>query len=129
MIDHSIDWFIQRDKEDNKLQNVEYSGSFGTSPVFGIFSSGDIYLPIFEYKVEALIVNDREAESTLRAESSVKIHRISGVEQISPVREIKLIGITEENLNVIKNWLDNQFIKYQQDCCDTRHKEIMPVAE
>ena len=110
----ALNWFSKRDEE-GKLVNVSYSGSFGTSPTSGIFSSGDLTLPIFEYKVEALAVNDLEAESIFRAESSVRVYRKTGVEYLSPVKEIRLIGLNEQNLSVIKLWLDKQFNTYKKE--------------
>ena len=110
MIEYHIDWFIQRDKEDNKLINAKYTGSFGMSPEYGI-----MYRPIFEYKVEVVVVNDNEEDSHLRGECSVKEYRVSDIELIYPVQTKELLGLTENNLDEIKTWLDKQFLLCKRD--------------
>lgn len=110
MIEYHIDWFIQRDKEDNKLLNAKYTGSFGTSPEYGI-----MYRPIFEYKVEVIVVNDNEEDSHLRGECSVNEYRISDIELLYPVQTKELVGLTENNLDEIKTWLDKQFLLCKRD--------------
>ncbi|MCR5652949.1 MAG: hypothetical protein K6F88_04020 [Ruminococcus sp.] len=116
MIEYHIDWFIQWDK-DKKLQNAKYTGSFGTSPEYGIS-----YRPIFEYKVEVIVVNNNEEDSHLRGECSVKEYRVSDTVQLYPVQDIELVGLTEENLMEIKAWLDEHFLQCRREF-DIYYKE------
>lgn len=110
MIEYHIDWFIQRNVKTTELQNVLYTGSFGTSSEYGI-----MYRPIFEYKVEVIVVNDNEEDSHLRGECSVKEYHVSDIELLYPVQTKELVGLTEENLNEIKTWLDKQFLLCKRD--------------
>ena len=103
MIEYSINWFRQRNK-DRELVNTQFTGSFGTSPEFGIF-----YRPIFEYKVEVIPVNNNEEDSILRGECSVKEYRKSDVIQLSPVQSKETVGLTQQNLDEINKWLDELF--------------------
>lgn len=109
MIEYSIRWFRQRNK-DRELVNIQFTGSFGTSPEFGMFNR-----PIFEYKVEAIAVNDTEDESLLRGECSVKEYRKSEVIQLSPVQSKETVGLTQQNLDEINKWLDELFLQYKKE--------------
>lgn len=113
MIEYAIRWFRQRNK-DGELVNILFTGSFGTSPEFGIFNR-----PIFEYKVEAIAVNDKEDESILRGECSVKEYRKSDVIQLSPVQSKETVGLTQQNLDVINAWLDELFLQYKKEYLDS----------
>lgn len=106
----SLDWFCQR--QNGRLISNTFTGSYGTSPYEGIFTTDDIYSPIFEYKVDVVLVNDREQDSIFKAECSVKIYRRSGPEQISPARAIQVMGVSEQSLNVINEWLKNEAALY-----------------
>lgn len=109
MIEYSINWFRQRNK-DRELVNIQYTGSFGTSPELGVFDR-----PIFEYKVEAIAVNDNEEESLLRGECSVKEYRKSDVIHLSPIQSKESVGLNQQNLDEIDRWLNNQLLKYKKE--------------
>lgn len=109
MIEYSINWFRQRNKDD-EVENIQFTGSIGTSPEFGLF-----YRPIFEYKVEVIPVNNNEDDSILRGECSVKEYRKSDVIQLSPIQSTEYIGLTQQNLDEINTWIDEQFIQYKEE--------------
>lgn len=109
MIEYSINWFCQRNKDD-EVENIQFTGSFGTSPELGVFNR-----PIFEYKVESIAVNNNEDESLLKGECSVKEYSLSGVKQLSPVHTIESVGLTQQNLDKINALLDEHFLKYKKD--------------
>ena len=106
----SLNWFCQR--QNGRLVLNTYTGSCGTSPEKGIFTTDDIYSPIFEYKVGVVLMNDREQDSFFKAECSVKIYRRSGPEQIFPARTIQVMGVSAQSLNVINKWLNNEAALY-----------------
>lgn len=97
-------WFCQR--KDGHLLTNTYTGSFGTSANFGILNR-----PIFEYKVEVVLVNDIEEDSYFKAECSVKEYSKSGTKQLSPIQRKELIGVSEDTLKQIDDWLDEQFLQ------------------
>ncbi len=109
MIEYSIRWFRQRNK-DRELVSIQFTGSYGTSPDFGVFDR-----PIFEYKVEAIAVNDNEEESILRGECSVKEYRKSDVIQLAPIQSKETVGLTQQNLDEINKWLDELFLQYKKE--------------
>lgn len=109
MIEYAIRWFRQRNK-DRELVNTQFTGSFGTSPELGVFDR-----PIFEYKVEAIAVNDNAEDSLLRGECSVKEYRKSDVIQLSPIQSKETVGLTQQNLDEINIWLDEQFLQYREE--------------
>lgn len=109
MIEYSIRWFRQRNK-DGELVNIQYTGTFGTSPEYGVFDR-----PIFEYKIEAIVVNDSEEESLLRGECSVKEYRKSDVNQLIPIQSNETVGLTQQNLDIINAWLDELFLQYKNE--------------
>ena len=108
MINYPLRWFCQR--KDGRLVTNTFTGSYGTSPTLGVF-----YRAIFEYKVEVFVVNNLENDSYFRAECSVKEYRKSGTKQLSPIQEKVLVGISEQNLDAINKWLDQQFLQYKND--------------
>ena len=109
MIEYSINWFRQRNKDD-EVENIQFTGSFGTSPEFGIFNR-----PIFEYKVESIAVNNNEDESLLRGECSVKEYRKADVIQLISIQSIETVGLTQQNLDKINAWLDELFLQYKKE--------------
>lgn len=109
MIEYSINWFRQRNKDD-EVENIQFTGSIGTSPEFGLF-----YRPIFEYKVESIAVNNNEDESLLRGECSVIEYRKADVIQLIPIQSIETVGLTQQNLDKINAWLDELFLQYRKE--------------
>ena len=109
MIEYSINWFRQRNKDDDVV-NIQFTGSFGTSPEFGIF-----YRPIFEYKVEVIPVNNNEEDSILRGECTVKEYQKSDVIHLSPIQSKESVGLNQQNLDEIDRWLNNQLLKYKKE--------------
>ena len=109
MIEYSINWFRQRNKDD-EVENIQFTGSIGTSPEFGVF-----YWPIFEYKVEVIPVNNNEEDSILRGECSVKEYRKSDVIQLAPIQSKESVGLTQQNLDEINAWLDELFLQYKKE--------------
>lgn len=109
MIEYSIYWFRQRNKDDDVV-NIQFTGSFGTSPEFGMFNR-----PIFEYKVEVIPVNNNEEDSILRGECTVKEYRKSAVIHLSPVQSKETVGLTQQNLDEIDEWLDEQLRQYKKE--------------
>ena len=105
ILPNMVNWFCQR--KDGRLVTNTYSGSYGTHPTRGFFDR-----PIFEYKVEVLVVNDSEMDSCFRAECAVKIYRKSGIRIVSPIQERVLIGVSKENLKIIHGWLNGQYEDY-----------------
>ena len=109
MIEYSINWFRQRNEYD-EVVNIQFTGSIGTSPEFGIF-----YRPIFEYKVEVIPVNNNEEDSILRGVCSVKEYRKSDVIQLAPIQSKESVGLTQHNLDEINAWLDERFLQYKKE--------------
>ena len=109
MIEYSINWFRQRNKDD-EVENIQFTGSIGTSPEFGVF-----YRPIFEYKVEVIPVNNNEDDSILRGECSVKEYRKSDVIQLALIQSKESVGLTQQNLDEIDEWLDEQLRQYKKE--------------